>query len=56
MRLIQNASRKLNLDSETTITIAVKSYLKNQELNEELESWEFASEDDLTKFNRENEL
>lgn len=56
-KLIEKASKELNLDSETTITIAIESYLKsneNSELKEELEIWENASNEDLDNFNKEN--
>ena len=58
-RLIDKASEKLNLDSESTISLILESYLKvseDPELAEELEMWEEAGVEDLNDFLEENEL
>jgi len=58
-RLIDKASEKLNLDSESAIYLILESYLKvseDPELAEELEMWEKAGVEDLNDFLEENEL
>ncbi|MEK6895066.1 MAG: hypothetical protein AABX48_00945 [Nanoarchaeota archaeon] len=54
-KLIEEASKELNLDSETTITIAIESYLENRidsDLKKELEGWEELGIEALENFEK----
>lgn len=54
-RLIDEASKKLNLNDEAVINVALESYIKlseDIELKQELKMWERASDEALENFEK----
>ena len=54
-KLIDEASKKLNLNDEDVITVALESYIKlseDPELAEELEMWEDLGNEELENFEK----
>ena len=53
-KLIDDASKKLNLNSEATITIALQSYLNSEDkgLKREFEMWENLGNEALENFEK----
>jgi len=54
-KLIEEASKKLNINSEAIISIAVRSYLENTldpELKAEFEVWDKESDEALENFEK----
>ena len=53
-KLIDDASKKLNLNSEATITIALQSYLNSEDrgLKREIEMWENLGNEALENFEK----
>jgi len=53
IKIIEDASRQLNMNAEVMISLAIKAYLEEKELQEELEVWNQASDEDFSRFEKE---
>ncbi|KHO55249.1 MAG: hypothetical protein QT10_C0004G0036 [archaeon GW2011_AR19] len=52
IKLIEKASKQLNMNKELVIVSAIKSYLEEAELKREFESWDKLSDEALENFEK----